>query len=73
MSYIFFALMLIPFIGFLVWMIKQDKKKNYLGLFFLVFGALVALYTIIKLDQKYLHPEKLDTSNQAVPKSSNFK
>jgi len=32
MSFLFFGLMLIPFILFLIWLVKQDKKKNYIGL-----------------------------------------
>ncbi|RZK59905.1 MAG: hypothetical protein EOO91_03525 [Pedobacter sp.] len=51
-SFIFFGLLLIPLIIFLVWMIKQDKKRNYLGLVLLVVGIIIATYTIITLDAK---------------------
>lgn len=68
MSYIFFGLMLIPLIIFLVWMIKQDKKRNYLGLFFLLFGVVIALYTIIKLDKNFM-----EKNGQVAPKASSFK
>lgn len=70
MSYIFFGLMLIPAIAFLVWMIKQDKKKNYLGLFFLILGVLIATYTIIRLDKDFMakNTKAVDT-----PKSSSFR
>ncbi|KQC02787.1 hypothetical protein [Pedobacter sp. Hv1] len=70
MSYIFFGLMLIPAIIFLVWMIKQDKKKNYLGLFFLILGVLIATYTIIRLDKDFM--EKNAKAADA-PKSSSFR
>ncbi|MEE1945370.1 hypothetical protein VRU48_09635 [Pedobacter sp. KR3-3] len=67
-SYVFFGLLLIPLIVFLIWMIKQDKKKNYLGLFFLLFGIVIALYTIIKLDKNFM-----ENNGQVAPKSSSFK
>lgn len=72
-SYIFFGLLLIPLLVFLVWVIRQDKKRNYLGLFFLVLGILVATYTIVVLDKKYLKPEGLQPKQGVVPKSSSFK
>lgn len=67
-SYIFFGLLLIPLIVFLAWVIKQDKKRNYLGLLFLLLGVAVAAYTIVKLDKKYTEP-----NSQAVPKASSFR
>ncbi|WP_379084547.1 hypothetical protein [Pedobacter sp. UC225_65] len=51
-------------------MIKQDKKKNYLGLFFLILGVLIATYTIIRLDKDFM--EK-NTKPVDTPKSSSFK
>jgi len=67
-SFIFFGLLLIPLIVFLVWMIKQDKKRNYLGLVLLVVGIIIATYTIITLDKKFLK------NNAGVaPKSSSFR
>lgn len=72
-SYIFFGLLLIPLLVFLVWVIRQDKKRNYLGLFFLVLGIMVATYTIVVLDKKYLKPEGLKPKQGVVPKSSSFK
>lgn len=69
-SYVFFGLMLIPLIAFLVWMIKQDKKKNYLGLFFLLFGIVIAIFTIIKLDKTFMENK---APQNAAPKASNFK
>lgn len=70
MSYVFLGLMLIPLLVFLIWVIKQDKKKNYLGLFFLVLGAIIATYTIIRLDKNFM--EKNAKPVEA-PKSSSFR
>jgi len=67
-SYIFFGLLLIPLIIFLIWAIKQDKRKNYLGLFFLVLGVIIAIYTILRLDRDFMK-----NNTQVVPKSSSFK
>ena len=69
-SFIFFGLLLIPLIIFLVWMIKQDKKRNYLGLVLLVVGIIIATYTIITLDKKFM--QKASAGN-AAPKSSSFR
>ncbi|RZK57899.1 MAG: hypothetical protein EOO87_01710 [Pedobacter sp.] len=70
-SFIFFGLLLIPLIAFLIWVIKQDKKKNYLGLFFLVLGVIIASYTIIRLDSNFLKNKQ--NVKPAVPKASSFK
>ncbi|MFA6277673.1 MAG: hypothetical protein WC622_13035 [Pedobacter sp.] len=67
-SYIFFGLLLIPLIIFLIWAIKQDKKKNYLGLFFLVLGVIIAIYTILRLDKDFMK-----NNTQVAPKASSFK
>ncbi len=72
-SFIFFGMLLIPLLVFLVWLIKQDNKRNYLGLLFLVIGIIIASYTIIVLDKKYLSPEGLKPKQGLVPKSSSFK
>jgi uncharacterized membrane protein YqjE len=68
MSYIFFGLMLIPLIALLVWIIKQDKRKNYIGLAFLVLGIIIAAYTIIRLDKTFVK-ENLPEA----PKASSFR
>ena len=57
MSFMFFGLMLIPLIIFLIYLIRQDKKKNYIGLVVLVIAILVAAYTIITVDSKYMTPQ----------------
>ena len=67
-SFIFFGLLLIPLIIFLVWMIKQDKNRNYIGLALLVVGMVIAAYTIIKLDSTFMA-----NNTQVAPKASSFK
>lgn len=69
-SFIFFGLLLIPLIVFLIWVIKQDKKKNYIGLVLLFIGAIIAAYTIVRLDASFVK-EKMQP--QAAPKPSSFK
>lgn len=68
-SLMFFGLMLIPLIAFLLWIIKQDKKRNYLGLVLLFIGIVVAAYTIVRLDASFVK-EKITT---AAPKPSSFR
>ncbi|WP_113663898.1 hypothetical protein [Pedobacter nanyangensis] len=68
-SFIFFGLLAIPLIIFIIWTIKQDKKRNYLGLVLLVIGAVVAAYTIVRLDSSFVKEKGL----QAAPKPSSFK
>ncbi len=69
-SFIFFGLLLIPLIVFLVWLIKQDKKRNYIGIGLLVIGVIIAIYTIVRLDNSFVK-EKMRP--QVVPKASSFK
>jgi hypothetical protein len=57
MSFLFFGLMLVPFIIFLIWLVKQDKKKNYLGLGLLVVAILIAAYVAINVDLKFMNPQ----------------
>ncbi|MGV3545739.1 MAG: hypothetical protein ACO1N4_01670 [Pedobacter sp.] len=68
-SFIFFGLLAIPLIVFLIWVIKQDKKKNYLGLVLLIIGAVIAAYTIVRLDSSFVK-EKIPA---AAPKPSSFR
>lgn len=56
MSFFFFGLMLIPLIIFLIWLIRQDKHKNYIGLAVLVVAVIVAAYVIITVDAKFMNP-----------------
>ena len=67
-SYIFFGLMLIPLIAFLVWMFKQDKNRNYIGISLLVIAMVATAYTIIKLDQTFMKEKA-----PAAPKASSFR
>lgn len=54
MSFLFFGLMLVPLIIFLIYLIKQDKKRNYIGLAILVIAIFVAAYVIINVDAKFM-------------------
>lgn len=54
MSFVFFGLMLLPLVIFLVWLIKKDRNRNYLGLLVLVIMAFVAIYAIVKFDSNFL-------------------
>ncbi|MNL25917.1 hypothetical protein D3C87_1474190 [compost metagenome] len=53
-SYMFFGLLLIPLIVFLGWLIKKDKKRNYIGIFVLIAMAVIALIAILKYDSKFM-------------------
>lgn len=57
MSFLFFGLMLIPFVLFLIWLVKQDKRKNYIGLAVLVIAILIAAYVAISVDVKFMSPQ----------------
>lgn len=57
MSFLFFGLMLIPFILFLIWVVKQDKKKNYIGLAVLVVAIIIAAYVAINVDMQFMAPK----------------
>jgi hypothetical protein len=56
MSFLFFGMMLIPFILLLVWMIRQDKNKNYIGLVVLVAAIFIAAYVAVNVDMKFMNP-----------------
>ncbi|MBB5639414.1 MULTISPECIES: hypothetical protein [Pedobacter] len=56
MSFLFFGMMLIPFILLLIWMIKQDKNKNYIGLVVLVAAIFIAAYVAVNVDMKFMNP-----------------
>ncbi|MFC0518123.1 hypothetical protein ACFFGT_28170 [Mucilaginibacter angelicae] len=46
-GYIFYAIFVIPLIAFLVWLIRQDKRKGKIGLVVLaamVIGVLIYVY-----------------------------
>lgn len=54
MSLMFFGLMLVPLIVFLFWLIKKDKKRDYIGLLVLILMAILAIITIVKFDSKFM-------------------
>jgi len=56
MSFLFFGMMLIPFVLLLIWMIKQDKNKNYIGLVVLVAAIFIAAYVAVNVDMKFMNP-----------------
>jgi hypothetical protein len=41
-SYIFWAIFVLPLIAFLVWIMRQDKRKGKLGL--IVLGVIIYMY-----------------------------
>jgi hypothetical protein len=57
MSFVFFGMMLIPFVLFLIWLVKQDKKKNYIGLTILAAAIIIAAYVAINVDLKFMSPQ----------------
>ncbi|WP_158797595.1 hypothetical protein [Pedobacter sp. L105] len=57
MSFLFFGLMLIPLIAFLVWIVKQDKNRNYIGLAVLAVAVIIAAYVAINVDLKFMSPQ----------------
>lgn len=54
MSFLFVGLMLIPFVLFIIWLFKQDKKKNYLGLAILLIAIVLVVIVAIYVDAKYM-------------------
>lgn len=54
MSLMFFGLMLVPLLVFLVWLIRKDKNRNYIGLLVLILMAILAVVTIVKFDSKFM-------------------
>lgn len=57
MSFLFFGLMLIPLVAFLVWIVKQDKNRNYIGLAILAVAVIIAAYVAINVDLKFMSPQ----------------
>ncbi len=54
-SYIFFGLLLIPLIVFVVWLIKKDRSRNYLGLLVLIAMIVIALFAVLKYDITFMN------------------
>ena len=64
-SLIFWIIFVIPLVAFLVWLIRQDKRKGWIGLVVLaiiVVGAIV--YTVIKNDGKPTDKDTIQTSQK---------
>jgi hypothetical protein len=64
-SLIFWSIFVLPLVAFLIWLVRQDKRKGWLGLIVvavIVIGAIV--YTIIKNDGKQ-DPETIQTQQSA--------
>jgi len=66
-SFIFFGLTLIPLIIFIIWMIKKDKKRNYIGLVVLVLMIVIALFSILKYDIKFMSTGEGSTLKSQTP------
>ncbi|MGI4727659.1 MAG: KUP/HAK/KT family potassium transporter [Janthinobacterium lividum] len=42
-SFIFWAIFVLPLVAFLIWLMRQDKKKGTTGLFVLILGVIGAI------------------------------
>lgn len=42
-SIIFWAIFVLPLVAFLIWLMRQDKKKGSVGLVVLVLGVVLAI------------------------------
>lgn len=47
-SWFFFLIFLIPLVGFLLWMMKQDKRKGWLGIAIIVIMVIVAIIVSLR-------------------------
>ncbi len=64
-SLIFWSIFVLPLVAFLIWLVRQDKRKGWLGLIVvavIVIGAIV--YTIVKNDGKQ-DPDTIQTQQPA--------
>ncbi len=57
MSLLFIGLILVPFTIFMIWLMKQDKRKNYLGLAILIAAILAGILVAIYVDAKFMAPQ----------------
>lgn len=52
-SLIFWTIFVVPLVIFLIWVMKQDKRKSKLGLFVLIFMVVVGIvYMYVKTGGK---------------------
>lgn len=58
-SLLFFGLILVPLLALLIWVFRQDKKRNLFGVILLIIGVIVAVYTIIRLDTAFVKENNL--------------
>ncbi|MEX8545975.1 MAG: hypothetical protein V5804_00110 [Mucilaginibacter sp.] len=42
-SFIFWAIFVLPLVGFLIWVMRQDKKKGSIGLIVLILVVLLGI------------------------------
>lgn len=54
MSFLFLGLMVVPFTIFIIWLMKQDKRKNYLGLAVILAAIIAAVLVAIYVDGKFM-------------------
>lgn len=54
MSFLFIGLMLVPYTLFIIWLLRQDKRKNYLALAVLMAAIIAVLIVAIYVDAKYM-------------------
>ena len=54
MSFVFIGLIVVPFAVFIIWLMRQDKRKNYLGLAILLAAILAAVMVAIYVDAKFM-------------------
>jgi uncharacterized membrane protein len=65
-SIIFFSIFLLPLVAFLIWLMRQDKRKGFIGI------ILVAVLVIIGIAYTYITKElaqkqQYERSGTAVP------
>ncbi|SMD07484.1 hypothetical protein SAMN04488524_4712 [Pedobacter africanus] len=70
-SYIFFGLILLPLVIFLGWLIKKDKKRNYIGILVLIGMAVIAVIAIVKFDSKFMN--KVQNNTPKIERSPSYR
>lgn len=53
-SLIFFGIFALPLIAFLIWVMKQDKRKGFIGLIVLAVVAIAAIAVALTLYSNFL-------------------
>jgi hypothetical protein len=70
-SYIFFGLILLPLVIFLGWLIKKDRKRNYIGILVLIGMAVIAVIAIVKFDSKFMN--KVQNNAPKIERSPSYR